>query len=189
MDGAGEREPVTRERLFRRALEIIDADGLAALTMRRLAADLGVEAASLYHHVANKAAVVDGALEVMRREMVFDEPLPTDWRGIMEVVFLRYLDVLLAHPHLLPLAARHLPSDPAEGLPFLIDSGLDADEAVALWQCVLAFVVGFATFATGQMHGDVAHLDPSLSGRMAHWHKETARLGLRTLLAGAGPHP
>ena len=64
------RTPVTKDLLFRRALAIVDAEGLSALTMRRLAADLGVEAASLYHHVPNKQAVLDGAVSVMREDMV-----------------------------------------------------------------------------------------------------------------------
>ena len=47
--------PLTPDLIFERALGIIDADGLKALSMRRLASDLGVEAASLYHHIVDKA--------------------------------------------------------------------------------------------------------------------------------------
>ena len=54
------REPVTRERALRAAVDIADAEGISSLTMRRLASELGVEAMSLYHHVANKDAVLDG---------------------------------------------------------------------------------------------------------------------------------
>ena len=176
------RVPVTRDLLFRRALAIIDAEGLAALTMRRLAADVGVEAASLYHHVSNKQAVLDGAVAVMREGMVFDEPVPTGWREIMEMVFLRYLNLLTAHPNMLPLAARHVETDPVEGLTYLVATGLTEDDAVAVWQSILALVVGFATLATDTIIGDVDHLPASLATRMNRWHRDTARHALRALL-------
>lgn len=181
------RPVVTREQLFHRALAIVDAEGLAALTMRRLAADVGIEAASLYHHVRNKEALLDGALEVMRSQMSFDEPLPTDWRELMEVVFLRYLAVLTEHPHMLPLAGRHLPGEPAEGLVHLSRQGLSEDEAVALWQSILGFVVGFAMFASSALPEDTGHLPPGLAERMRTWDAATARRTLRAILAAYGP--
>ena len=54
------RLPVSRERALDVAIAIADAEGLEALTMRRLAKELKVEAMSLYHHVANKDAILDG---------------------------------------------------------------------------------------------------------------------------------
>jgi AcrR family transcriptional regulator len=180
--GPAGRVPVTRDLLFRRALAIIDADGLAALTMRRLAADVGVEAASLYHHVPNKQAVLDGAVSVMREGMVFDQPLPTDWRDLLELVFLRYLDLLTAHPNMLPLTARHVETDPAEGLLFLLDAGLSEDDAVAVWQSIIAFVLGYATFASQALAADVDHLPAGLAARMARWDRRTARHALQALL-------
>lgn len=178
-----QRPPITKEGIYRRALGIVDAHGLSALTMRRLAADLGVEAASLYHHVPNKQAVLDGATGVMRSEIVLPDPMPTDWRGIMQAVFEGYLDLLMAHPHMLPMAARHVDSDPAEGLPFLVETGLSLDDAVALWQSVIAFVVGYATFASHAIVGDVDHLSADLADRMRRWDRQTAARGLQALLA------
>lgn len=62
------RTPLTRERALTAALELADTGGLEALSMRRLADALGVEAMSLYHHVANKDAILDGLVD-----RVFDE--------------------------------------------------------------------------------------------------------------------
>lgn len=175
--------------MFARALAIIDEEGLAVLTMRRLAADVGVEAASLYHHVPNKQALVDGALALMRTEMAFDQPLPQDWMLVIELVLMRYLQVLTNHPNLLPLAGRHLETDQASALPYLIENGLSQDDAVELWQSITAFVVGFAVFASGSFpHDD--DLPLSLAGRMAQWRGPTGRRTLRYLLhayAGAAP--
>ena len=155
--------------------------------MRRLAADVGVEAASLYHHVPNKQAVLDGAVSVMRETMVFDESLPTDWRDIMELVFLRYLDLLTAHPHMLPLATRRVDTDPVDGLGYLMTLGMPHDQAVALWQSILAFVVGFATLATETIAESVDRLPEGLATRMTHWDRATARRALQAILASYHP--
>ncbi len=57
------RAPLTRERALDVAMALADAGGLADLTMRRLAQELGVEAMSLYHHVPNKDAILDGMVD------------------------------------------------------------------------------------------------------------------------------
>ncbi|HRW03393.1 MAG TPA: TetR family transcriptional regulator [Tetrasphaera sp.] len=179
------RVPLTKDRLFARALAIVDADGLDALTMRRLASEFGVEAASLYHHVSGKGEVLDGALALMRREMTFADPLPQDWPDLMEVVFVRYLEVLMSHPHLLPLAGRHLESDPAEGLPYLVAQGLPVAQAVELWQGLMAVTVGFAVFATRSFERQSAYLGGELAEAMATWSSRTARHTIRHIIA---PH-
>ena len=63
------RPPLTRERVFQAALDLADRDGLGALTMRRLGAELGVEAMSIYKHVANKEEILDGIVEVVVGEI------------------------------------------------------------------------------------------------------------------------
>ncbi len=184
---AGYRPPLTKDLLYAQALAIVDAEGLDALTMRRLAADLGVEAASLYHHVPNKQALLDGVLGLVRAEMTFEEPLPTDWRELLEVVFMRYLEVLGGHPHLLPLAGRHVEGEPAEGLQYLVSQGFDDDEACELWQSIIAFVVGFAVFASRQFPEDTDYLPPALARRMERWDSATARRTLRAILRSYHP--
>ena len=67
---ASARAPLSRARVFRSAVDLVDADGLEALTMRRLAEALDVEAMSLYHHVPNKEGVLDGIVEVIVGEML-----------------------------------------------------------------------------------------------------------------------
>ena len=91
------REPVTRERALMAAVAIADTDGIAALTMRRLAQDLGVEAMSLYHHVANKDEVLDGITDLVVGEIRVP-PRGTDWRTAMRARAISAHEVLLAHP-------------------------------------------------------------------------------------------
>ena len=63
------RIPLTKDRVFKAAIKIADEGGLDALTMRHLAEELGVEAMSLYYHVANKEAVLDGIIDAIMSEI------------------------------------------------------------------------------------------------------------------------
>lgn len=78
------RAPVTRDRAVAAAIAIADAEGLDALTMRRLARELGVEAMSLYHHVANKDDILDGMVEAVFAEIELPPP-DTDWTTAMMI--------------------------------------------------------------------------------------------------------
>jgi AcrR family transcriptional regulator len=101
---AGPQVGLSRERVLRGAAAIADERGLAALTMRSLAEALGVEAMSLYHHVANKEAVLDGLVEVVMTEIEaavagLDAPEPEDdWRTAMRMRVLAAREVLVRHP-------------------------------------------------------------------------------------------
>ncbi|MBL8033337.1 MAG: TetR/AcrR family transcriptional regulator [Leptospiraceae bacterium] len=76
------RKPLSRERILKTALALVDKQGIEALSMRNLAAELSVEAMSLYKHVANKDAVLDGLVEIILREMEIP-PIGTPWREAM----------------------------------------------------------------------------------------------------------
>ena len=58
-----ERERLTRERIIAAALRVMDTEGLEAVSMRRIAREVGVEAMSLYHHVRDKDDLLDGICE------------------------------------------------------------------------------------------------------------------------------
>lgn len=91
------RTPLSEQRIHLAALELVDRDGLDRLSMRRLAAELGVEAMSLYHHVADKGAVLDGVVAAVLDEMQLPEAGPWDERALVVVSELRR--VVLAHPN------------------------------------------------------------------------------------------
>lgn len=179
---AGKRPRLTKDALFATALKIVDAEGLEALTMRRLAAEVGVEAASLYHHVPNKDALLDGVLIKMREELRIPEPIPADWRDLMEAIFDEYGRVLAAHPNLVSLAGRRVETDPDSGLVFLTQLGFSDDEAVELWQSMIACTVGFALFASAYAQSDTWDLPDALAQRMSHWHAETRTKTLRAII-------
>ena len=76
------RTPVTRDRALAAAVALADAAGLASLTMRRLARELGVEAMSLYHHLANKEEILDGMVELVFGEIELPRG-DLDWKEAM----------------------------------------------------------------------------------------------------------
>lgn len=174
--------PLTKDELFEHALAIADAEGLEALTMRRLATAVGVEAASLYHHLPNKDALLDGVVVKMRSEIRLPEPIPADWKDLMEAIFAEYRRNLAAHPNLVPLAGRRVETDPDSGLVFLTQLGFSNDDAVDLWQSMIAFVVGFSVFSSAFAESDVSDLPSELAARMSEWRDETCIRTLRMII-------
>lgn len=80
------REPLTREKITEKALEILDADGVEGISMRRLGDALGVEAMALYHYFPNKDAILDGVLERIVAETgpaMAVADAATDWKAVM----------------------------------------------------------------------------------------------------------
>lgn len=143
--------PLTRERIIDAAMSIIDEDGLDALSMRRLGAELGVNPMAAYHYVPNKAALYDLVLEAVMSGVdmsVIDPTAPIDER--IKQAVRAYRTGVLAHPRAIPvLAARSLrsaaairPIEPALGL--LLEAGLTPTEASAAIDSVAQFVLGGA---------------------------------------------
>ena len=97
------RTPLSRERVLDAAVTLADAEGIEAVTMRALAESLGVEAMSLYYHVANKEALFDGIVEVIGTEILAQaeatpSPDPSeDWRGALRSRILAARAVMLRH--------------------------------------------------------------------------------------------
>jgi AcrR family transcriptional regulator len=133
------------------ALGIIDASGVEACTMRAVAANLGVEAMSLYWHVPGKEALLDGVVERMLGEVAGEHVEdPIEWRPRMQAFGHAYHTVLLRHPraiHLIagrPFGAYVAASRMAEtGLPTLIAAGFDERSAIRAIRTVTRFVLGF----------------------------------------------
>lgn len=90
------REPLSRERIIRAAMAVADRDGVQAVTMRRLGQELGVEAMSLYNHVAKKSDILDGALDIVVSEFPM-QSTGDDWRAAIRSSAVGAFDVLLRH--------------------------------------------------------------------------------------------
>ena len=86
------RTPLSRDRALRAAIELADAEGIDAVTMRRLARAVGVEAMSLYHHVASKNDVLDGMVDLVFAEI----DLPDERDGWVQAMTTRAKSVRAA---------------------------------------------------------------------------------------------
>ena len=106
------REPLTRERLFSAAISVADTGGIAALTIRSVAAELGVKPMSLYHHVANKEAIIDGIIDVVFGEIDLP-PEDAGWRSALSHRAHSARAVLRRHPWATPFMESRSHPGPA----------------------------------------------------------------------------
>jgi AcrR family transcriptional regulator len=96
------RIPLSRERVLRAAVGLADEAGIESLTMRRLAERLGSEPMSLYYHVANKDALLDGVADLILGEIIDAtskiEISSGDWKKVLRQRILAAREILLRHP-------------------------------------------------------------------------------------------
>ncbi|HEX2181619.1 MAG TPA: TetR/AcrR family transcriptional regulator C-terminal domain-containing protein [Rubrobacteraceae bacterium] len=146
-------EPLTRERILEAALSLVDAEGMEALSMRRLAKELGVDPMAIYHHVPNKRALLWGLIgEVFSGMRVPEERGdPADWRERVRAWARAFRDVARTHPKLVP----HLASYPEAAAEATLESteelyaafeaaGMQPREIVGAVGVVVDYVNGFA---------------------------------------------
>jgi AcrR family transcriptional regulator len=106
------RIPLTKQRVLRAAVALADRDGVRSLSMRKLAQELGVEAMSLYHHVTNKDAILDGIVDVVFSEI----DLPSDqadWKAAMRQRAISAREALRRHPWAIGLMESRSTPGPA----------------------------------------------------------------------------
>jgi len=141
------REALSRERILRTALGIVDREGLDAISMRRVGEELGVEAMSLYHHVAGKAAILDGVFEIILDELPAAKR-SASWQTALRERARALRAHLRAHPNALPIFATRPAATPASiahveaVLGILRGAGFSPDDALSALQVLSAFVVG-----------------------------------------------
>jgi AcrR family transcriptional regulator len=143
-----DRPPLSRDRIAEAALELIDAEGMPGLSMRKLGAVLGVEAMSLYHYVRNKDDLLDAVLDRLYREIDLPAVEDEDWERTIRAGVRSFREVLLRHPAALELFATR-PARSPESFSVLFWAygrfrafGLDLADANAALQFVVSFVMG-----------------------------------------------
>lgn len=143
------RTPLTRERVLDRALELADETGAEALSMRRLAGSLGVEAMSLYHHIANKEALLDALVERVAGE-IYVPAGPGDWRSLLRRRALSARAVFRRHPWALGLLESRKNLDPTRlaacnaTLGMFRSAGFSAKLAYQGFLTLDSYIYGFA---------------------------------------------
>jgi len=142
------RPPLTPKRVIEAASAVADRGGLSAVSMRHVATELGVEAMSLYHHVADKEALLDGLADWIVEQIAL--PDVTDpWRAAMTARAMSARSVLSAHPWAISLIeSRSMPGTPLlrhhdRIVGCLMESGFSAALATHAFATIDAFVYGF----------------------------------------------
>jgi AcrR family transcriptional regulator len=163
----GTRRPLTRERVLRAALKLADRSGFASLSMRKVAGELGVEAMSLYHHVAGKEDLVDGLVDIVFGEIEVPEPGRTDWRIAMRQRALSVRAALNRHRWAVGLMESRANPGPANlrhhdaVMGCLREGGFPFRAAVHAYSVMDAYIYGFALqesslpFDTAEEHAQV----------------------------------
>lgn len=180
------RQTLSPQRIATAAVQVADAEGLDAITMRRLATELGVAPMAPYRYVSGK----DDVLELMVDHVYADLHLPADheWRETMRALALRTRDLMLRHLWLAQLSPQaRLSLTPnrmavaEQALSALDGLGLDADAMMNVFRAVDAYVHGALTYecaVRNLMHeqgwSDGDELRSELAPQML-WHMRTGR--------------
>jgi AcrR family transcriptional regulator len=142
--------PVSVEEIARTALALLDEVGLEALTMRRLADALGVKPMTLYRYLPNKEAILAVVADLLWQEL---RPFVADaegWQAQVRLMWLEMFDLMLRHPHAVPLVARAgsysltAVEGTAQLLGLLREAGFPPELATEFLHTAGALVVGFA---------------------------------------------
>jgi TetR/AcrR family transcriptional regulator, tetracycline repressor protein len=144
-------QPLSRDGVLREALALLDQEGLAKVSVRKLAARLGVTPMSLYNHFASKDALFDA----LHDAVLLDVTMPafgrrTSWRHLAEQMARALREALRAHPQALPLFATRPVRSPVvlrtadKLLQQLLGAGFGPKQAIYVLDCVVMFTTGHA---------------------------------------------
>ncbi|MGM1078323.1 TetR/AcrR family transcriptional regulator [Streptomyces sp. H28] len=150
--GGGQPSGLDRERITEVTVRLLDAEGLARFSMRRLAAELNVTAMSVYWYVDTKDDLLELALDAAFGELALPGPEDdADWRGQLRALAREYRGLLARHPWLSPLAGSFLNIGP-NALAFsgavqhiIRRTGLPEQGVTGAIAAVFQFVYGFGT--------------------------------------------
>ena len=140
---------MSRRRVLEAAVRFADREGLGSLTMRRLGAELGVEAMSLYNHVPNKGALLDGMVEVLLGEVEIP-PRSKDWEERVRDGYRAFRRLAHEHPNVFPLLVERPPETMdgvwlvEEFLQTLREAGFGAEEALHAFRSLSSYTFGYA---------------------------------------------
>jgi AcrR family transcriptional regulator len=170
------RAPLSRQQLFSAAIAVADEGGIAALTIRSVAAELGVKPMSLYHHVANKEAIIDGIIDIVFSEIDLP-PQDTDWRSALRQRAHSARAVLRRHPWATPFMESRSHPGPATlrhhdaVLATLRGAGFPIDLAGHAYSLLDCYIYGFA-LEQAALPFTPDNLDEAMAGFMEQFQPE-----------------
>ncbi len=180
------KEPLISKRVtLERALRIIDEEGLHELSIRRLARDLNINGASLYHHFRNKDEILLGAAKLALEHARTPEAGKADWRAWFIETSRIYRRALVDHPALLPVILaghphRVSPRFYDSAVRLLRDNGVPQPSIIPLIESVESFTLGAVLYSNAIRGGILESPEPLLAleeaGRHAGSHVDAEHL-------------
>lgn len=149
------RDPISRDAIVTAAVQLLDREGLAALSMRKLADDLGAGAASLYWHVGSKDGLLDLVMDEVIGEGKVPDPDPDRWQEQLKQVARDQRAASLRHPWIVRVSIGRIPMGPnalrysERIMAILRAGGLPPRLAVQGYLLLIATVNGFTIDETG----------------------------------------
>jgi AcrR family transcriptional regulator len=146
--GGGRRARLTRDRIVAAAMELADAEGIDAVTMRGVARRLGAEAMSLYRHVRDKDEILDALVDEVYAEIALPRP-GTPWIDAMRDRANATREVLLRHQWSVGLMESRRHPGPANlrhhdaVVAFLVGAGFDARTTTHVYNLLDSYIYGF----------------------------------------------
>jgi AcrR family transcriptional regulator len=154
-----QRATLTRDRIIEAAVAYADTYGIEALSMRKLGAELDVEAMSLYNHVGNKDDIYDGMIDYVFALIPLPDP-DTAWQESIRTVGVAGMDTLTEHGWVVTLLMRRGNFGPS-ALRFtdavigtLTDAGFSDEDAHHAWQMISSHTMGYAFQAAANPAGN-----------------------------------
>jgi TetR/AcrR family transcriptional regulator, tetracycline repressor protein len=150
--GAGQRAGLSREAVLAAAHRVADSHGLDGLTMRRLAAELGVMPNALYTYFPHKEALLDALVDDLLAGIELDGSWSGDWRDGLTRIMDASRRLVLAHPQLVPVIMGRPGLGPNAArlgelcLGLLARGGVEGEPAVEAFRVLLAYSLGFGAF-------------------------------------------
>jgi AcrR family transcriptional regulator len=154
------RIPLSKDRVLHAAMRMVDEGGIESLSMRKLGQALGVEAMSLYNHVANKDDILDGIVELVLSEIELPSAAE-DWESAIRTCAISAHDALVQHPWACNLIMSSTRIHPARLrymdslLRRLREAGFSAGETYHAYHALDSHILGFTLWQLGHtMPGD-----------------------------------
>ncbi|MFE3323871.1 TetR/AcrR family transcriptional regulator C-terminal domain-containing protein [Streptomyces sp. NPDC059176] len=183
------RAPLNRQRIVEAALVIIDEDGVDGLSMRRIAARLGVQAMSLYNHVRSKDDILDGVTEFVTTDMKMPRRMTGGWEDGIRTISHAFRQASLRHPRACELVLMRQLSTPTALAPvdtmlaMMLDHGFDEETAVHALRLFISFQIGSLL---REFHGPTAHASAAGASDGEEAGVEAAREARTAYFAGSG---
>jgi len=176
---------LSRKRIFATAAELIEADGVEAISMQRLATELGCGLISLYNHVPSRSALLAGVADEVMSGIAWTSPPDAHSQDLMRALVRAFRQIAGAYPRcaMLVLSRRDIPASlarPTEtALAGLREAGFSGPESVRIVRAfavyllgLLAWEVGLAPGLTGGDDGTARRPSPAEFPRLAELHSD-----------------